>query len=160
MESHETYQQIVKRINGTLPLHSLWDGFWVHGFRRGMLIISCSFNRIYYRDNDLVFQKAIFFNVPDSWRDTQIDDDDLLRLATRAEFTSQHPGFDTKGLPVFAIDLHANNHAGIRVGCTFYIVAKHLYLIRCAPDNNNPVPTYTDPFANEPYPCSKNRVPH
>ncbi len=134
----------------------MWDGFWVHSFKRGTLIISCSFDRIYYRDFDLVFKKVTFFNVPDSWRDTDVHGDNLLRLAPEGEFTALDTGITTEGLGIFAIDLHLNIDNSPQPH-TFFIVAEHIYLNKCLPEDCNPVPEYKDPIANEPYPCMKNR---
>ena len=88
--------EIVRTINAALPVHSMWDGFWVHSFRRRTLVISCSFDKIYYREFDLIFKKVIFFNVPESWRDTAVMGDEMIRVATVDEFHKYHEGFDTK----------------------------------------------------------------
>ena len=134
----------------------MWDGFWVHSFKRKTLIISCSFDRIYYRNYDLIFKKVIFFNVPDEWRDTNIYGDELIRLANETEFEENHPGFSTQHKPIFAIDIHFGND--IPVKYTFFIVAEHLYLNKCEAPDNNPIPEYTDPFINDGFPCFANRV--
>jgi hypothetical protein len=153
------FNAIIKKINEDLPLHSMWDGFWVHSFKRGTLVISCSFDRIYYRQFDLVFKKVIFFNVPERWRDSNVDGDDLLRLASPEEFRRHHPDFDTKGHLIFAIDMHleiindiiheinGEPQREIRRAWepfTFFIVATHVYLNECTPEDNNPVPEYED----------------
>jgi hypothetical protein len=147
----------VHRINAELPLHSMWDGFWVHSFKRGTLVISCSFDRIYYRDFDLVFKKVIFFNLPPEWRDTDVPGDELLRIASREEFHKFHPHFDTQERIIFAIDLHFKNSDSFKKQ-TFFILAEHVFLNKCEAPDNNPVPEYHDPFEAEDFPVFKNRV--
>ena len=153
----ENFIQIVKTINETLPIHSLWDGFWVHYFKRKTLIISCSFDRIYYRNFDLIFKQVIFFNVPDEWSDTSIHGDELIRLAAKSEFKKHHPDFDLQDEIIFGIDIYIENNRSSEVH-TFFIIAKHIYLQKCEVPDNNPTPEYTDPFCNEIFPCKKNRI--
>jgi hypothetical protein len=136
----------------------MWDGFWVHSFNKGTLIISCSFDRIYYRNFDLVFKKVIFFNVPAEWRDTDIYGDDLLRLASKEEFEKHHPDFDVADHHIIAVDLHFRYTDGNVRKFTFFILAAHVYLNKCEPGNSNPVAEYTDPYSGEFFPCMKNRV--
>ena len=145
--------EIVQTINKTLPLHSLWDGFWVHAFKRKTLIISCSFDRTYYRNFDLVFKNVIFYNVPSEWRDTAIHGDNLIRLSTVEEFTQYHPGFDTSGHVVFGIDIHFGQKK-----YSFFIVGKHVYLNECKAPDNHAGTEYVDLFEEEEFPCRKNRV--
>ncbi len=151
--------EIVRSINDTLPVHSMWDGFWVQSFKRKTLIISCSFDSIYYREFDLIFKKVIFFNVPENWRDTAVIGDEMIRIATVDEFGKYQEGFDTRGLTIFAIDLHFRHHGTDSSKMhTFFIVAEHIYLVKCLPGNNNPAPEYVDSFGDEEFPCMKNRV--
>jgi hypothetical protein len=150
--------QIVKKINSDLPVHNMWDGFWIHSFRQKTLIISCSFDRIYYRDFDLIFKSVSFFNVPVDWRDTAVEGSDLLRLASKEEFAQHHPDFEVEDRFIYAIDLHISIKGNLEK-FTFFILAKHVYLIRCEPDNNRPKPEYKDIFPDEKFPCMRNRVP-
>ena|GEM_PF-5850728 len=153
------FNEVIETINATLPVHSMWDGFWVHSFKRNTLVVSCSFDRIYYRDFDLIFKKVTFFNIPGEWRDTNIFGNDLIRLATPEEFHRHHPGFETGAHNIFAIDLYFENREKNATWEkeTFFILAEHIYLIRCE-RGNNPVPEYIDPFVDEVFPCKKNRV--
>lgn len=151
------FSEIVEKINKILPLHRMWDGFWVHSFKRKTLVISCSFDRIYYRDFDLVFKQVIFFNVPEEWRDTNIHGDELIRLASPEEFCNHHPGFDTGDHLIFAIDIYFYKN-DLSEKHTFFVAAIHIYLNECGPGNNNPAPEYDDPFNEEAFPCTKNRV--
>ena len=157
MKASTNYIQIIKTINETIPIHSMWDGFWVHYFKRKTLIISCSFDRIYYRNYDLIFKQVIFFNVPDEWRDTNIHGDELIRIATKTEFKQHHPDFNFQDQVIFGLDIYIDNNGSLEKH-TFFIIAKHIYLIKCEAPDNNPVPEYADPFCNENYPCKKNRV--
>lgn len=154
----EIFSNIIQRINKELPLHSMWDGFWVHSFNRGTLVISCSFDRIYYRNFDLVFKKVIFFNVPVEWRDTDIYGDDLLRLATKDEFIEHQPGFDPLDRQIIAIDIHFRLLSGEIKKHTFFILAEHVYLNKCVAPDYSPASEYADPYSEEPFPCKKNRV--
>jgi hypothetical protein len=132
----------------------MWDGLWVHEYKRHNLVIGASFDRIYYRNYDVVFKKVLFFNLPNQWRDTDVESDALIRLATKEEFALQQPNFDVKDKNIFAIDLVFNN-----VLHNFYIVAKTVYLFKCEPPNDKYGGTdYVDPFIHEPFPCKKNRV--
>ncbi|MCD6011561.1 MAG: hypothetical protein K0Q79_1423 [Flavipsychrobacter sp.] len=135
----------------------MWDGFWVRSFKRGTLVISCSFDRIYYREFDLVFKQVVFFNVPAQWRDTNVDGDDLLRLAPAEEFAALYPDVEIGDRAVFAIDMHLDVNR-VWQPYTFYIVARHIYLNKCTPEDNDPGWTYEDPINDVQYPCMLNRV--
>ena len=89
----QSIQQIINVVNKTLPLHSMWDGLWVHKFKRKSLVIGASFDRCYYRDYDIVFKKVSFFNLPHEWRDTEVNTENLIRLSTKEEFEKQHQLF-------------------------------------------------------------------
>ncbi len=151
------FAQIVDKINTDLPLNRMWDGFWVHEFRKRTLTISCSFDRILYREYDIIFNKVIFFNVPESWRDNNVRSDNLLRLATKEEFEKQQPGFDVRDRLIFAIDLtyYINE---VPVVDTYYIVAKHVFLVEAKAPDNHPGSDYIDPLEDEPGRCFENRV--
>jgi hypothetical protein len=58
--------ELVAKLNETLPLHNMWDGLWVHAFKRSNLVISAAFDRSSRRDYDIVFKKVCFFNLPAS----------------------------------------------------------------------------------------------
>ena len=151
------FEAIVAKINEALPLHSMWDGFWVHSFKQKTLIVSCSFTNIYYRNFDIVFKDVTFFNLPETWRDTEIEGEDLLRIASNAEFERQQPDLDPKAHLIFAIDIWFRDHFPVQER-TYYLVAKHVYLNECHAPDNHPSPLYADPFENEAFPCFKNRV--
>jgi hypothetical protein len=145
---------IVNKINDLFPLHSMWDGLWVHEFKRKNLVIGASFDRIYYREYDIVFKKVIFFNVPHAWRDTDVHGEHLLRLSTTEEFASHHPNFKTGDKPIFAIDLTFDE-----LHHTFFVVAEKVYLVKLDPAlQNYGGAEYKDPFIAEIFPSKKNRV--
>lgn len=148
----------VEQINQFIPVHSMWDGFWIHSFLKNELTISCSFDRMYYRNFDIIFSNVIFFNLPDEWRDTNVLGDNLIRLADEKEFLQQQPNFDIKGKTIFAIDLYYYPYEKPTITYTFYIVADDLLAEACTEGNSSPAVDYTDRFENEPYPCLKNRV--
>ena len=150
---NENLNHIVANINATLAAQSLWDGFWIHSFKTNTLIISCSFDKMYYRSFDLVFKKVTFFNLPDAWRDTNVAGDTFLRLATKEEFMKQQPIVDIGDNQLFAVDLIIDTKKQ-----SFFIAAKHVFLNECTPLNNNPVAEYTDPYKGEKMPVLKNRV--
>lgn len=158
MGSTTDLRQLINKINTELPVHSMWDGFWIHAFKKDTLIISCSFDRIYYRNFDIVFKKVIFFNVPVEWRDTDIYGDNLLRLTSKEEFEKHHPGFDTLDRHIIAIDMYFRTTVGDINKSTFFILAEHIYPNKCVSPDCNPVSEYADPFIAEPFPCRKNRV--
>lgn len=148
----------IEEVNRFIPLHSMWDGFWIYSFTEGDLIVSCSFNRIYYRSFDIIFSGVIFFNLPDEWRDTNVPRENLIRLADENEFSKQQPNFDTKGKSIFAIDLVYTPYQKPVQMYTFYIVADDLSAEACIEGNSSPASDYTDKFDKEPFPCMKNRV--
>jgi hypothetical protein len=49
---------------------SLWDGYWIVSFDKGLLTIAASFDRIYYRDVELRFFSTTYFDLPEKWSDT------------------------------------------------------------------------------------------
>jgi hypothetical protein len=148
----------VAEVNQNLPLHSMWDGFWVHSFKNGRLEVSCSFDRIYYRDFDIIFREVIFFNLPDEWRDTDIYGEELLRLSNHDEFSRHHPDFDTQQHSIIAIDIHFTPWQKSPVKHTFFVVTTSVELQKCIQYNNSPAAEYKEKFPDEPFPCKKNRV--
>ncbi|MFO0552457.1 MAG: hypothetical protein U0271_28975 [Polyangiaceae bacterium] len=147
-------------MNRTVPLHSLWDGFWIHRYRHKTLVVAGSFDRIYYRNVDVVFKDVSFFNLPAEWRDTWIEGDDLVRLSNPTEFTRAHPDVDVGDRQVFAIDIvfHVPALFPEPAKHTFFVLAKRLYVNECTPADNHPAPLYEDP-ADDAFPSHANRVP-
>lgn len=167
------FNDIVSKINEALPVHSMWNGFWIRSFKRGTLVVYCSHDMIYGIDFELVFKKVIFFNIPARWNDTNVNGDALLRLATKDEFEKAHPGSATNEHLILAIDMHMEiildelpevdgvvQRKIIREWqpYTFYIVAAHVYLNDRNFPNYYEQPKYDDPLYEWPYPGVKNRV--
>jgi hypothetical protein len=158
--------ELVAKVNKTLPLHNMWDGLWVHAFKRNNLVISAAFDRSSRRDYDIVFKKVSFFNLPASWRDDDIVGDNLVRVATKQEFAQQQPNFNTQNLSVFAFDIGWNLGQLGRVPYTYYVVAKTIWVFKCeGEDCKYGGAEFIDPWAVNGYPqlvegkpCFQNRV--
>lgn len=142
----------------------MWDGFWVHQFKRGVLVVSCSFDSIYYREYDIIFKGVVFFNLPHRWKDTAVKTPDFMRLSSKDEFYSCNNVANTDSKIIVAFDLFFQDYSTEKQEFeqeqkqTFFVVAEHIYLNKCTDENNNPAPEYQDAFINEKFPCKKNRV--
>jgi hypothetical protein len=150
----------VAQVNALVKVHSMWDGFWIHDFDGHTLTVSASFDRLYYRNYDIIFEAVTFFNLPDEWRDPDVPGEAILRLANGSEFSGYFDEFDTSGKEIFAIDL-CFRKGGADKDCslyTFYIIATKVYALECQAGNSSPAASYTDPFEDEPWPCMANRV--
>ena len=154
----EDIEARLKQINETIPVHHMLDGFWVRDFQDGELVITCSFDRLAYRDYDIEFAGVIFFNTPSRWDDTNVPTDELLRLSDGAEFAGQQPDFDIGSKHVFALDLVYHPPEKSAVKHTFYIVADSVSVEKCLQGNAAPFAHYDDPFKGEAFPCTKNRA--
>ena len=133
---------------------SMWDGFWISSWEKKRLIISCSFDAILYRDFDLIFKQVTFFNLPQRWRDTNVRGNNLVRIASAAEFREQQPTFDISDRNIFAIDIVYGGEKH-----TFFILAKHVYLNKCNNEDNSPIFDYTAAFdTDKDYPSKRNLV--
>src|SRR5687768_13475759 len=107
MLSYEEIERRLKEVNDLIPVHSMWDGFWVHQFDKDELTISCSFDRLYYREYDVFFKGVTFFNLPKSWLDSDIYDDELFRLTDNIEFQCiVDEEFEVGDKYIFALELH------------------------------------------------------
>jgi hypothetical protein len=149
----------IATINELIPVHSMWDGFWINDFDDNTLIISCSFNRLYYRDFDITFQGVTFFNIPHEWRDTDVPGDHLLREASASEFSPLFPEIDYDSKLIVAINLYFRPWQQEPVLHTFYIVCDSVSALQCVPGNSSPGAYYKDPLEEEAFPCKKNRIP-
>lgn len=125
-------RSIVDRLNADLPLHSMWDGFWIDSFRHKTLIVSCSFDRIYYANFQIIFKQVSFHDLPDSWRDTQVEEEDLLQLSTPEVFGRFYPHVSVGDRFVLVVEL-LHEHNGVLTRRPHFVLAKHLYLIDCSP---------------------------
>lgn len=150
----------------------MWDGFWIHSFKRGTLVISASYDICYGSTYNFIFKKVIFFNVPYKWKDTNVVGEDAFRLATTMEFKQHHPHFDPGTHAIFAVDMEIEviravyldgvlrHMPGARELRTFFIVARHIYLQPYDPDFRRLLKEeYEDTMlGNDEYPSMKNRV--
>ncbi|MEZ4772926.1 MAG: hypothetical protein R3D00_07075 [Bacteroidia bacterium] len=153
-------QPLIQKINAQIPVHSLWDGFWIRDFDKGTLTLSASFDRTSYRNFDIVFEEVEFFNLPESFLDTDIYGDDLLHMASMDEIRAIDPGFTFNAWHVFAIELTYHRHpSGERNTYRFHIAAEHAYVQKCEGTHCTPDSYYTDPLKDQPFPCFANRVP-
>ena len=150
--------KLVTDINQTLAAHSLWDGYWIHSFKRKTLSIGASFDRSRGRLYDIVFKQVDFFNLPAQWRDTDTFEHDLLRLSTVEEFSRHHADLVPEGSHVFAIDLMYPRGA-LLCKLTHFVVAPKLYFFRTQPPHDQyGAGGYVDPLASAAQPCLINRV--
>lgn len=147
----------VQNVNKNLPLHNMWDGFWIHELYQQELTISCSFDSIYYRNFDIIFSGVTFFNVPIKWRDTDMQGDDFLRLANKDEFMVQQPNFDTSGLNIFALDIYFNFEKAPDPH-TFFIIAKSVKLVNCTGGEASPRAMYDDPYPTDMIYSKRNKM--
>lgn len=153
----EQMAEYVRKINERLPVHAMWDGYWIESFKRSNLQISGSLDRLYYREWDIVFKKVTFFNLPAEWRDTNIIGNDFFCLSSKEEFKLHHPDFDPGDHHIFAIDLWypflepTEKH-------TFFVVAANVFLFKCESPDTDVWMNYTDPLLGG-YKEKRNRVP-
>jgi hypothetical protein len=149
----------IAAVNELIPVHSMWDGFWINDFSDNTLIISCSFNRLYYRDFDITFHGVSFFNIPYEWRDTDVPGEHLFREATISEFSPLFPEIDCHSKLIIAINLYFRPWQQEPVHHTFYIVCDSVSAMQCVPGHSCPGANYIEPLEEEPFPSKKNRVP-
>lgn len=150
-------QRYVDRINEQLPVHALWDGYYIRMFKRKNLVIGGSQDWIYFHNVDLIFKKVIFFNLPSDWRDTAIEGEDLFRISDEDEFRLHHPDFDIQDRHVFAIDLHYD-FKGEYQKHTFFIVAANVFYERLQDPVGDGMIHYEDPMGRVGFLCKENRV--
>jgi len=170
MDINET----IGRINRELPIHNMWDGFWVHSWYNGDLVISCSFDRLLYRNYDITFRGVTFFNLPARWDDTEIGDELLRPAQSNFEWDFEDFVID-EGKFVFGIDMYIARYREVVTEVdgtekkemqkyhtlyTFYIVADDVVMEKCLQGNTDPWPDYKEPLKFDHYPCMENRVPH
>ncbi len=148
----------LNKVNQTIPVHSMLDGFWIYDFEKGGLTISCSFDRMMYRNFDIEFKDVVFFNIPAEWADDRVRGEILFRLADKEEFASQQPDFNVGDNYIIALDLVYVPRDRPAVKHTFFIVASDLYAEKCLQGNAHPNAYYKDKLIGEPFPCMKNRV--
>lgn len=157
--SHEQMQTYVDRINERLPVHTMWDGYYIRKFKRKNLVIGGSQGWIYYHNVDLIFKQVTFYNLPPWWRDAAIRGDDLFRLSDEEEFKKHHPDFDIGDQHVFALDIHFDIHDSMKKH-TFFVVAANVFFEKYGNPSGDGIVDYEDPLKGEKYSSKKNRVIH
>jgi hypothetical protein len=152
----EDAQHWLNKMHEIIPIESMWDGFWIKDFSKKDLVISCSFDRILYRNFDIIFKDVSFFNLPYEWRDSNLIGQKLFYLEKRNDF-EKYSNLKLKDSEfVFGIDLyfsHLNqkNH-------TFTIVAQHVFTEECRKGDAFPDVYYKDPLGDKGYLSLENRV--
>ncbi|MCB0739310.1 MAG: hypothetical protein KDC92_17520 [Bacteroidetes bacterium] len=157
MNLKEHNQAIVAKINAELPSNAMFDGFWIHKYKNQNLCISCSQNRFYYRQFDIIFKKVRFFNLPAEWQSGHMRKIEPIRMATLEEFKQQQPDFNVANNAIFAIDL-SFNYEQLKGHYTYFVVAEKLIFFKCADNDSSVGLHYTDKFSNEGLTCLKNRA--
>lgn len=154
-------QEQIDHINRQIPQNYLFDGFWINSFDNGVLDISASFNLVYYRDIKIEFTGVTFFNLPESWRDTDIATETLLRLGHQRSFASSFREIDLTNKSLIDIYLNmpvANNEKELY---GFSIVCDDVSLASFTAGNGAYDKRYKDPLVGKVnYPIIHNRVPH
>jgi hypothetical protein len=154
-------QEQIDNINQQIPKNYLWDGFWINDFAHGVLDISASFDRIYYRNLKLAFTGVTFFNLPESWRDTDIATENFLRLGHQRSFTSSFREIDLTDKTLIDIYLYMPVAGGEKELYGFSIVCDTVTITRFDKGDGAYNKTYTDPLEGKMnYPIIHNRVPH
>lgn len=125
---------------------SMWDGFWIRDFGRGVLVLSCSFDKLLYRNYDFVFEGVSFFNIPDEWHDTIFDGESPFREASEAEFLFDFEDENVEGKRIYALELYFRNYPDTSYSqhC-FYVVATEAYAVECVGGDCHADVFYTDP---------------
>jgi hypothetical protein len=148
----------IEEVNNLIPVHSMWDGFWISDFTGENLYIGCSFDKISYRNFDIIFYGVIFYNLPAEWWDTDIRGDKLFFHGNIDAFLEQNPGFEIQGKNLYELHLTTTPINAPAVTNTFYVVADTIYAEKCLAGDNRPNRVYNDPLRNFPYPNFRNRV--
>lgn len=148
----------LQKVNELIPVHSMWDGFWIYDFEHGNLTITCSFDRTEYRNFDIEFKNVRFFNIPSEWRDTHIEGDKLFKPGDKEAFQKLYPETDVAEQAVFALDLTVKSNSNPSITHRFHIVAERVVASACLADDARPNAYFKDPFEKETFPCFKNRV--
>lgn len=139
------------------PYAQMLDGFWIREFSYGRLIISGSFNRLLYRNYDLVFEGVTFFNVPGEWTDITYDGDSPFCEGDPEEFTDLYGDFEFGNKKIFELNLYFQKGTGQPWYLHyFHIVADEGYALACTDGSCAPERFYTDPVAE--YLSKVNRV--
>lgn len=146
-----TLEEEINLINQAVPIFKMWDGFWIHDYEKGTLTVSCSFDKLLYRNFDIIFEGVIFYNIPIGWQDENLYQDKLLY--SENDFNWHFEDFDTQNKRIYTINLVFK-----RTLHSFYVVADSVIAEIPLKGNHYPNAYYKDPFADKPFPCYENRV--
>ncbi len=155
---NQTPEEQIKQVNETIPVHNMWDGFWIMDFENGLLTVSCSFDRLLYRNFDIIFTDVTFFNIPVEWSDTSVPTNSLFRESNPIEFLRSQPDFLPGNKIIIALDLIHQPMNKPKIKQTYFIVASSLKAEKCLIGNAAPKAYYKDPFSREIWPCLRNKV--
>jgi hypothetical protein len=141
---------------GQIDYKSLWDGFWIEDFVGGNLYLSCSFDRLLYKNYDFIFEDVSFYNIPHEWHDT-IYGYSPFREASFAEFLHDFEDEIVEDKMVYALELYFRNYPdSTYTQHCFYVVCKRAYALKCLEGNATSNRTLKDPVEN--YLSKENRV--
>ena len=154
--TREEIQAYTDKINAQFSVHEMWNGYHIRMFKRKNLVIGGSQDWTCFHNIDVIFKKVIFFNLPQSWSDTQILGDDLFRLATLGEFHDCHPEFDTQGLHIFALDFGLGRDKSEKN--TRFVVARTVFLEKYVEGGGDGKISYKDPLGNTGFHSKENRL--
>lgn len=153
-------EDLLISINNKIP-NNLLDGFWINDFENGVLDISASFNRIYYRNISIEFTGVTFFNLPESWQDSDVATASFLKLGHQKSFESTFSEIDISNKLLIDVYLNmpvANNEKELY---GFSIVCDDVAITNFTADNGFYDKRYKDPLVGKmKYPIIQNRVPY
>jgi hypothetical protein len=135
-------QRQLNENNQLIPENYLWDGFWIDDFSKGKLIVSASFDMIYYQDLMIVFEGVTFFNLPHRWRDTEIVFP-VLQFGDVQLFTKEHPDANLSNQLLIALQIYCGNPTALQ---SFYVVCSKAQVVKCDESNNSFKMNYKDPM--------------
>lgn len=151
-------QQQLNELNNKIPKNYLWDGFWIDSFKKNVLNISASFDKMYYRDFMIIYKGVSFFNLPLDWRDTDVHEE-FMYLADVKDFAQKFPNeaIDNKTI----IEWKFSNLYGPTIIESYYIVCSKIFVFKCNDAERNYDMSYKEPLSNKEFIEKKfcNRVP-
>lgn len=148
----------IEALNQKIPHNYLWDGFWIDSFKRKVLNVSASFDKMYYRDIMIVYKGVTFFNLPEWWRDTWIKLP-FMRLADRTTFAEQFPNENIDNKHIIEWQIGGWNSEE-RID-SYYIVCDKVFVFVCKDQERRYDMDYKDPLPDTDYAQKRfvNRVP-
>lgn len=156
----ELSYRMLQRINERIKIANIPDGFWINEFSDGILDISASFNALKYRNFKIEFTGVTFFNLPASWRTTDIASNEFLIVGHEKSFRNTFREINLNYKLLF--DIYLNMPVSIDntelYGFSIVCDTVDFYDYELGEFYHK---TYTDPLGNTiQYPIIKNRVPY